>query len=183
MRRPLHGKTQIRSCAAAKNERRMEMDEKARAAADLVCKLIHDFNAKRDTDTLRLLLAVLMSVQVSVPMTVSMENADVEKILQSKAGDTVITGGAIRMKPDMLKNGAGELFFPAFTPKEETPEHYRSSFSWITMDFMNCVRNAYRNENCVGVIINGFSESFTVKRPLMKLMLELEESKNKTSNT
>ena len=157
------------------------MDEKAKAAADLVCKLIHDFNSKRDTDTLRLLLAVLMSVQVSIPMTVSMGNADVEKFLQAKAGDTVTTGSAIRMKPDMLKNSAGELFFPAFTSKEETPEDYRGAFSWITMDFMNCVHNAYRNENCAGVVINGFSESFVVNRPLMKLILELEEQKNKNA--
>ena len=121
------------------------MDEKAKSAADLVCRLIKDFNTERDTDTLRLLIAVLMSVQVSVPMTVSMENADVQKFLNAKAGDTVTTGGAIRMKPDMLKNGAGELFFPAFTLKEETPEDYRNAFSWITMDFMNCVHNAYQN--------------------------------------
>ncbi len=158
------------------------MEEQARSAADLVCKLIHDFNAKRDTDTLRLLLAVLMSVQVSVPMTVSMENADVEKFLHAKAGDTVTTDGAIRIKPDMLKNGAGELFFPAFTLAEETPEDYRNAFSWITMDFMNCVHNAYRNENCAGVVINGFTESFVVNRPLMKLMLELEEQKSKPSD-
>ena len=155
------------------------MEEKAKSATALVCRLIKDFNSKRDTDTLRLLTAVLMSVQVSVPMTVSMENADVEKFLHAKAGDTVTTGGAIRMKPDMLKNGAGEQFFPAFTLKEETPEGYRNSFSWITMDFMNCVHNAYRNGNCAGVVINGFTESFVVNRPLMKLMLEIEETKNK----
>lgn len=154
------------------------MDEKAKSAANLVCKLIHEYNSKRDTETLRLLLAILMSVQVSVPMTVSMENADVGKFLHTKAGDTVTTGGVIRMKPDMLKNGAGERFFPAFSLKEETPEDYRSSFSWITMDFMNCVHSAYRNENCAGVVINGFSESFVVNRPLMKLMLDLEASKN-----
>ena len=157
------------------------MDEKARSAADLVCRLIKDSNTERDTDTLRLLIAVLMSVQVSVPMTISMENADVEKFLHAKAGDTVTTGGAIRMKPDMLKNGAGELFFPAFTLKEETPEDYRNTFSWITMDFMNCVHNAYRNENCAGVVVNGFSKSFVVNRPLMKFMLELEEQKDKAS--
>lgn len=155
------------------------MDEKAKYAANLACKLIREFNSKRDTETLRLLIAVLMSIQVSVPMTVSMENADVEKFLQAKAGDTVTTGGAIRMKPDMLKNGAGELFFPAFTLKDETPEDYRSAFSWITMDFMNCVHNACHNENCAGVVINGFSESLVVTRPLMKLMLELEETKRK----
>ncbi len=154
------------------------MDEKAEAAA-LVCRLIKEFNSKRDMDTLQVLIVVLMREQVSVPMTVSMEDTDVEKFLHAKAGDTVTTGGAIRMKPDMLKNGAGELFFPAFTLKEETPEGYRNSFSWITMDFMNCVHSAYRSENCAGVVINGFSESFVVNRPLMKLMLEFEETKKK----
>ena len=159
------------------------MDEKAKSAAALICRLIREFNTKRDESTLKLLIAVLFNTQVSVPMTVSMEDADVEKFLHAKVGDTVTTGGAIRMKPDMLKNGAGELFFPAFTLREETPEGYRNSFSWITMDFMNCVHNAYHNENCAGVVINGFSEPFVVNRPLMKLMLELEASKNKKKDT
>lgn len=155
------------------------MDEKAKSAADLVCGLIKNFNSRRDMETLQMLIVVLMSEQVSVPMTVSMEDTDVEKFLHAKAGDTVTTGGAIRMKPDMLKNDAGELFFPAFTMKEETPEGYRNSFSWITMDFMNCVHSAYHNENCAGVVINGFSESFVVNRSLMKLMLDFEAEKNK----
>ena len=155
------------------------MDEKAKSAANLVCRLIRDFYTKQDEGTLRLLISLLMNVQVSVPMTVSMEDADVEKFLHAKAGDTVTTGGAIRMKPDMLKNNAGELFFPAFTMAEETPENYRTSFSWITMDFMNCVHSAYGNENCTGVVINGFSEPFVVNRQVMKLMLETEEKTSK----
>jgi len=158
------------------------MDEKAKAAAELICRTIRDFNSKQDSDTFRMLIAVLMSVQVSVPMTVAMENTDVEKFLQAKAGDTVTPGGAIRMQPDMLKNDSGELFFPAFTMKEETPENYRNNFSWITMDFMNCVHSACQNENCAGVVINGFSEPFVVNRALMKLMLEIEEKRNKQSD-
>lgn len=158
------------------------MDEKARSAADLVCRLIKDFNTERDTDTLRLLIAVLMSVQVSVPMNVSMEDADVEKFLHAQKGDTITTDGVIRMKPDMLKNSRGELFYPAFTQIEETEEGYRNSFSWITMDFMNCAHSAYKNENCAGVVINGFSNPFVVSRPLLKCMIDAEASKREKEN-
>lgn len=155
------------------------MDEKARLTAELICRLIHYLNSNRDTDTLRGLIAILMAAQVSVPMTVSMEEADLEKFLQAKVGDTVMTGSEVRMKPDLLKNSDGALFFPAFTTVEETPEHYRNAISWITMDFMNCVHNAYHNESCSGVVINGFSESFVVNRPLMKLMLDIEGERSK----
>lgn len=158
------------------------MDEKAKLKAEMACSLIHNFNASRNTDTLRGLIAVLMNVQVSVPMTVTMEDTDVEKFLHAKACDTVTTDGAIRMKPDMLKNDDGELFFSAFTRIEEAPENYRNAFSWITMDFMNCVHNAYHKENCSGVVINGFSEPFVVTRPLVKLMLELESGKKKAED-
>lgn len=158
------------------------MDEKAKLKAEMVCSLIHNFHSNRNTDTLRGLIAVLMNAQVSVPMTVSMEDTDVEKFLHAKAGDTVTTDGAIRMKPDMLKNGDGELFFPAFTLTEEAPENYQNAFSWITMDFMNCVHNAYHKESCSGVVINGFSEPFVVTRPMMKLMLELAEGKKKAED-
>lgn len=153
------------------------MEERAKAAASWVCSLIQEFHTRKDEGTLRLLIATLLSVQVSVPMRVSMEDADVEQFLRAKEGDSITTGGQIRMKPDMLKNDGGELFFPAFTQKEETPEGYRNSFSWITMDFMNCVHSAYANESCAGVVINGFSDPFVVNRPLLKLMLDLEASK------
>lgn len=158
------------------------MEDKAKAAAAMVCSLIHDFNTKREEGTLRFLIAALMLSQVSVPMTVSMEDADVEQFLHAKEGDTVTTGGEIRMKPDMLKNGGGELFFPAFTQIEEAPEGYRNSFSWITMDFMNCVHSAHANESCAGVVINGFSSPFVVTRPLLKLMLDLEASRNEKTD-
>lgn len=152
------------------------MDEKAKAYASLVCTCIKDFNEHRNEKALIMLLSILHAAQVSVPMTVTMEKADEEQFLRAKVGETVTTGGAIRMKPDMLTNAAGELFFPAFTLRDEAPEDYRNAFSWITMDFMNCVHSAYGNENCAGVVINAFSESFAVTRPLMKIMLEKEET-------
>ena len=155
------------------------MDGKTKAAADLACSLIRRVNERHDMDALKILIVVLSDMRVSIPMTVSMEATDMEKFLHAKVGDTVTTGGPILMKPDMLKNSAGELFFPVFTLKEEAPEDYRSAFSWITMDFMNCVHNAYGNENCDGVVINGFSESFVVNRPLLQLMIEFEETKRK----
>lgn len=151
------------------------MEEQEKFAADLVCGLIRSFNQKEDMDSLRLLIAILMTENVSVPMTVSMEDGDLQQFLHAKAGDTVTTGGAIRMKPDMLENSAGERFFPAFTRQEEAPEHYRSAFSWITMNFMNCVHSAHSNPNCAGVVINGFSEPFVVNRALMGLMLDMEK--------
>ena len=152
------------------------MDEKEKAQAEMMCDLIRRFNTHRDTPSLTLLVAFLLNARVCVPMTVSMEEEDLEKILASKAGDTVTTGGAIRMKPDMLKNDTGELFFPAFTTKEETPESYRKNFSWITMDFMDCVRKASGMPICDGLVLNGFSEPFVLSRALMQLMMDYEKT-------
>lgn len=158
------------------------MDEKAKTTAVLICKLIEDYHSERKPAVVQFLLAVLMSAQVSVPMNVSMEDADVEKFLHAQKGDTTTTDGVIRRKPDMLKNSRGELFYPAFTQIEETEEGYRNSFSWITMDFMNCAHSAYKNENCAGVVINGFSNPFVVSRPLLKCMIDAEASKREKEN-
>lgn len=171
-----------RKCCAIKTDSKQEeikMEEKAKKDASMICQLIEIFNAEKSKSALSFLITVLMQAQVSVPMTVSMEDMDVQKFLHAKAGDTVTTSGAIRMKPDMLKNSAGELFFPAFTLKEETPEDYRKSFSWITMDFMNCVRSSYHNETCAGIVINGFSDPFVVDRQLLKFMIDMEASRDK----
>ena len=159
------------------------MDETAKNTAALICKLIDEYDSGGNPAVLKILLAVFMHAQVSVPMQISMEDADVEKFLHAQKGDTITTDGMIRMKPDMLRNSGGELFFPAFTQIEEAEEGYRNSFSWITMDFMNCAHSAYHNENCAGVVINGFSKPFVVSRPLLKLMIDAETSERKKENT
>jgi len=157
------------------------MDAQAKSAA-LIRSLIEEFYAKQDGAVLRQLLMVLMDAQVSVPMNVFMEEADEEQFRNAKPGETVTTQGQIRMKPDMLKNSAGELLFPVFTDPEDAPEDYRKYFSWITMDFMRCVRSAFHNEECSGVVVNAFSRAFPINKLVLQLLINQEDAnRNKGS--
>lgn len=151
------------------------MDAQAKSAA-LIRSLIEEFYAKQDGAVLRQLLMALMDAQVRVPMNVFMEEADEAQFLSARPGETVTTKGQIRMKPDMLKNSAGELMFPVFTDSEEAPEEYRKCFSWITMDFMRCARSAFHNEDCSGVVVNAFSRAFPINKLILQLLINQEDA-------
>ena len=149
------------------------MDEQAKSAA-LIRSLIEEFYAKQDGAVLRRLLMTLMNTQVRVPMNVSMGKADEAQFRSAKPGETITTKEQIRMKPDMLKNSTGELFFPVFTDSEEAPENYRQYFTWVTMDFMHCVRSAFHNEECTGVVVNAFSTAFPINKLILQLLINQE---------
>ena len=152
------------------------MSEHKNETAETIRNLIDQFYARQDGAVLRELLTVLLNATVSVPMNVIMEKEDEEQFLGAKPGDTVTTRQAIRMKPDMLKNGAGELLFPVFTQPEDAPEDYRKYFSWVTMDFMRCVRSAFHNEECSGVVINAFSTAFPLNKLILQLLINQAEA-------
>lgn len=156
------------------------MSESAYETGETLCALIDRFYAKRDGAILREILMLLLDATVFVPMNVTVEKEDEEQFLSAKPGETITTKREIRMKPDMLQNSAGELMFPVFTRKEEAPENYREFFSWVTMDFMRCARSAFHNEQCSGVVINGFSTAFPLNKLILQLLINQEEAiKNK----
>ena len=136
--------------------------------------LIAEFKKTQDKRALFALIVSLMDAMVCVPMTVTLSEADTDQFLHAKAGDTVQTQSAIRMRPDFLKDGEGNAFFPAFTDREETEEGYRNSFSWITMPFLDCCRNVAPLQDCCGIVINGFSDPFVVDQKLIALILQLK---------
>lgn len=154
------------------------MEEKAKNTAEVICRLIEDAKSQRECGSLQFLLAVLMDAQVSVPMTVTMDEADTEKFLHANVGDTISTSNTIRMKPDFLKDGAGNLYLGVFTTIEESGKDYSRSFSWVTMDFMNCVHSAYHNDTCSGIVINAFSNPFVLEKPLLNMMLKAEKAES-----
>ena len=107
-----------------------------------------------------------------VPMTISMSQEDQNQFLNAKAGDQVSLKDQARMKPDLLKDGGGNLFFPAFTEQEETDEQYRSRFSWVSLPGEQIVSAALNNESLKGIVINGFSKAFVLTREMLSLSNE-----------
>ena len=110
---------------------------------------------------------------VWVPMTVTVSDEDVENILQTGVGGVVTTKNEIRMKPDVLKNGDGKLFFPGFSVQEEAPEAYRSHFSWVKMPVSSCVRITLESKNLEGLVFNAFSHSVVLPKPLLEILAKI----------
>jgi len=136
--------------------------------------LLNEHDLFRDENSFIAILNCLSDdPPVWVPMTVSVTDEDVENILQAGVGGVVQTKNEIRMKPDVLKNGDGKLFFPGFSLQEEASEAYRKNFSWVKMPVSNCVNIALQTENLEGLVLNAFSHSVVLPKPLLAVLAEI----------
>ena len=81
----------------------------------------------------------------------------------------------LRMVPDILKGG-DEFYFPVFTSVEEMGE-YGERFSKLQRHFLEAANLARNNEKKVaGIVINAFTEPFTVPVELFDAIARLESS-------
>ena len=107
-----------------------------------------------------------------VPMSLSMSQEDQAQFRNAREGDQISLKDQARMKPDLLKDGSGNLFFPAFTEQEETNEQYRTRFSWVSLPGEQIISAALSNESLKGIVINGFSKAFVLTREMLNLSNE-----------
>lgn len=120
-------------------------------------------NAQRILEVLRLLSEGVYWV----PMNIILSQEDQDQLLNASKGDSVSLKSGARMKPDILKAPDGNLFFPAFTSREETDESYRNRFSWVQIPGKQIIGFALADSSLAGVVINGFSQPFTVTREML----------------
>lgn len=105
-----------------------------------------------------------------VPCRANYSEEDYEKLLGLKKGDK-FSFKDTRFKPDILKHTSGKLFFPLFSQKEEAPEDYAGSFSWMNMPIVQCCQMANNNPDCSGIIINAFTNSLPIPNDLIDIIL------------
>ncbi len=130
------------------------------------------------------LLRILRDSWVWVPCNAIMSDTDyamLEKTVKdaeqngglgSLVGMTLTNQDNIRMIPDILQNG-NDYFFPVFTTAEEMGE-YGEHFSKIEKHFLEAAYLARNNEKKVkGIVINAFSEPFTVPIELLDLIADM----------
>ena len=96
------------------------------------------------------------------------KNGGIEQLI----GTSFTNEDQIRMVPDILQSGES-FFFPVFTSNEEMGE-YGKSFSHIERHFLEAVSLARNNDkNVEGIVINAFTEPFTVGKELFGLIEEM----------
>ena len=118
------------------------------------------------------LLSIIQSFQGSifwVPMSIEPSAEDLETLKNVKQGDQIQLKSPLHMKPDILKGGNGGLFFPVFTSSEESPENYRSRFSWVQMSGKQVLEFCAARTDLEGLVINAFSDPLTLTRQAMDL--------------
>lgn len=144
--------------------------------------LILFYNSNKTRDSYAAVLGCLADDPlVWVPMNMQISESDILQFLGSKTGDSVRTLEDIRLKPDILKNRDGKLFFPVFTMTEEVPDRYRKNFSWVQQPFKEAMRFLSGRHDLEAVVINAFSKSIIIPVPIINMIMG-EVSQKKTQN-
>lgn len=141
---------------------------------DVFATLACEYNmATKQTEKMKIIAGILEYMEENiawVPCNANYSEEDYNKIKNLKAGD-VFSFENTKLKPDMLKHTSGKLFFPLFSQKEEAPEDYANSFSWINMPIVQCCQLAKNNPDCNGIIVNAFTNSLPITNELIDIVL------------
>lgn len=155
-----------------------ELSEVNDKLAWLVCNyLMENEKGERMTKILNI-LSFLQNTTVWVPCSAKYSDRDVQKFLSAKKGDVITTEDEMRMKPDILKNEAGNLYFPVFSTKDEAPESYAKNFSWMNMSFVQCCNLVKSHAETDEIIINAYSNSLVIKKELIDIVLKQSQTQN-----
>ena len=103
---------------------------------------------------------------VWIPVTINMNEEDLDKFTNSKVGDKVTTEHDIKFEPDILQHGTTK-FFPVFSSIAEMGD-YGNHFSKVEKHFLEVMSYAMAKEETVGIVVNAFSTPFIVPKELFE---------------
>ena len=129
--------------------------------------------AEATEEALISLLSCLKDSKVLVPFNVILSARDQERYRQCKYGDTFKNQDSVRMEPDLLRHPDGSLYFPIFTRQEQIPDDYASRFSIVPISAMQCLQAAHDSGGVKGLVLDAFTESFSLPFELADIMKEL----------
>lgn len=119
------------------------------------------------------LLSCLKDSKVLVPFNVILSPRDQERYRQCKYGDTFKNQDSVRMEPDLLRHPDGSLYFPIFSRQDQVPMDYASRFSIVPISTMQCLQAAHDSSGVKGLVLDAFTESFSLPFELADIMKEL----------
>ena len=134
------------------------------ADGNVLVYLKMNYLKNRTINNLMALLRCLHDSFLWVPHTVtSIDEKDVEQFKNSKAGDIISPNAPLRFKPDLLERKAdGALLYPVFSQMQQIPDDYKKNFSFIEKSCLECIIRAKASQNTVGLVLDPFTDSFTI---------------------
>ena len=133
----------------------------------------HVFLTEQTRRALMPVLGALRDTAVIVPVQISVSDADAEKILQLKKGETFDVKDQFKFKPDLLQNDEG-TFFPAFSNAEQMPPEYAENFSPLHIPAVQCIRMASQMKNINGIVLDAFTEAMLIPMESALLILKMK---------
>lgn len=123
----------------------------------LISQMRNRFISEPSAENLSALLFCLKDASVFVSMTVELSKSDADKICEDAGEGDVECSSAVRMKPDIMKDAEGKMYFPVFTEKRMMPEDYTNGYTSVRLPFVECLDMAHEVGNLEGLVMDPFS--------------------------
>ncbi len=148
----------------------------------LIKKAIENFYADSTTENLLAVMNILRDSVVWIPCHAVKEESGENQTEESSgpaeadsrfsSGKTALSGEPVRLEPEIVQNSKG-YFMPVFSSCEEMGE-YGKRFSKIKKPFAEAILLAggCRNYQLSGIVINAFSNPFSLQWDLLALIEE-----------
>lgn len=134
------------------------VDPKTLESGAVLLHLKLQFIQRQGSETLFPLLSCLRDSVVHVPMQALLSEADQQRMVSMKLGDTWRNRDPVRMRPDILKMADGTLWFPVFSRIEQLPSAYRARFSVVAVDALQALRMAHATGGLSGLVLDPFKD-------------------------
>lgn len=139
---------------------------------------ISQFLQQQSKENLFNILYCLRDSYVWIPATYNLtaeQEEQLHKMQQRTAGDN---GDGIHFQPDILMDG-NSAFLPVFTSEDQMEQEYGREFTRIQKHFMEAMDIAESNPQLTGIVIDAFTEPFTVIRKNFNMIRTLPSSMEK----
>lgn len=123
----------------------------------LIAEMRNRFISEPSAENLSALLYCLKDATVFVSMAVELTDFDTDKLSEGNGAENVECTSDVKMKPDIMKDAEGKMYFPVFTEKRMMPEDYSNGYTSVNIPFVECLDMAHEIGNLEGLVIDPFS--------------------------
>lgn len=150
---------------------------------ELLEMLVDNHYKSKNGESFAALLGYLREAEVCVPMSMALSKEEAEKLKAAGGSIKDAKIEKLRMSPNLLESGDGELFFPVFSSKNQASDDYAKKFAWAKMPFIECCSFVTRHSKCKKIVINPFTKNLVVSEPVVETLLKSVVQKNVIKET
>lgn len=146
-------------------------------AEKLLSYLLDRHKEENNRKSMASVLSALPPAKFWVPMRLLLHKDDLERLKSTGKGERFVPEKQVRFTPEVLKNGEGQAFYPAFVLSEDIPKEYLGKFQWAQLASGHCLGSVVRDEKLLGLVINPYTTGLVLPREMLMKVITVKEHK------